>query len=165
MIGYDTGSAEHGQDHSRRQIDLRLVLIGAAAIAVAIALGIGLALGLGASRSPVSARSIVSGDGYKVTQTLTPAQVHASMAADTSQDGQTAASMIEGDAAAGVKPDGSKEAAVGLTENGRDLVNAFMPLIKSSGFQVRVDDGYLVVSGSAKQWAENGDNPFANLGG
>jgi len=158
MIAYDTGSAEP----TRKRIDVRWVVIGAGALAAALALALGLVFGLSASRFPVNARSIVSGDGYKIIRTLSPAEVHTEMAQDKSQDGQMAASMISGDAAAGIKGD-QAEAAVGISDTGKTLLPPLLAIAAASekDIRIRVDGNYLVISGPASKLA---GNPFANLG-
>lgn len=149
-----------------------LVWLAAAAFLTAIGLGLGLALGLhggpaGAAGvvqgGPAGAAGVVQGDGYRITMTLTADQTRAKLAADHSQDGQVAASMIDGDAAAGIK--GShEEAAVRLSATGKALITALLPQLQNSGYTTRVVGEYLVVAGPASTFAENG-GPFGSLGG
>jgi flagellar basal body-associated protein FliL len=150
------------QEPARKRVDVRWVIIGITAIAVAVAVTLGLVFGFSASRFPVTARSIVSGDGYTVIKTLSPSETQAMLAQDKSESGQTAASMISGDAAAGVKGN-QAEAAVRLTASGKAIMPALMAVAAASdpNIKMRISGDYLVVSGSASDLA---GNPFGNLG-
>src|SRR5215469_2424206 len=117
MTEYDTGSTEAGQD---RSFIVRWIVIGVG-LAVGVGLALGLWLGVFSGSGASGAAGIVSGDGYTITRTLTPDQTRAILAEDKSQDGQMAASMISGDAAAGIKGT-QAEAAVGISDTGKTLL-------------------------------------------
>jgi len=130
----------------------------AAAIGALAAAGIATSIAVSSSPSATGAAGIVQRDGYTVTKTLTPEQVQASAAAGNDKDsGPMAAAMVGGDAAMGVK--GSQaEAAVKLTDTGKKMATAFMPMIKAGvpGDTVRIEGDYLVIAGPASTFTGSG---------
>jgi len=158
MTEYDTGSTEAGQD---RSFIVRWIVIGVG-LAVGVGLALGLWLGVFSGSGASGAAGIVSGDGYTITRTLTPDQTRAILAEDKSQDGQMAASMISGDAAAGIKGT-QAEAAAHLSPSGKTMISGLLPLLAlaEKDMRIRIVGDYLVISGPVSRLATN---PFGNLG-
>lgn len=155
-------SQEPAQEPTRdRSFIIRWAVIGVA-LAVGVGLALGLWLGVFSGSGASSAAGIVSGDGFTVTRTLTPADTQRILAQDKSQDGQMAASMINGDAAAGIKGT-QAEAAAHLSPAGKTMISGLLPLLASAekDLRIRIVGDYLVISGPVTSLSSN---PFANLG-
>lgn len=115
------------------------------------------AAGLIVLSSPSGASGIVQGDGYKIVQTMTPEQLKASV------NDKDASQYIAGDAAVGIK--GTRmEVAAKLTDSGKTMVTAFMPMITAAaghGLSGHVEGDYMVISGPASSFDNTGTGIFS----
>jgi hypothetical protein len=124
---------------------------------VLAATGLALGLGLGLSNGSSGAAGIVRGDGYTITQILSASEIHDKLANDKTPEDQVMKTMIDGDAAVGVKGD-TEEAAVKLTATGKQFFGTLMPIIEAANSEnaFKMVGDYIVISGSKASFDSNG---------